>query len=409
MRTLFQINVVANSGSTGHIAEEIGCLAIASGWKSYIAYGRWACQSQSELIRVGTKIDNICHAVKSFFLDRHGFGSKRATRKLIRQIKQIKPDVIHLHNVHGYYLNCKLLFEYLSIAGIPVVWTLHDCWSMTGHCVHFQDIGCEKWLSLCNNCPNKYGYPRSLLFDNSRRNYQEKKQLFTSVDNLTIIPVCNWLDNVVSRSFLTSLSRKVIVNGIDLELFVPYKGPNKIRSELGINSRFMILGVATVWNSAKGLKDIYTLRKLLPESDVIVLIGLTKKQINNLPSGIIGIERTENITHLVHYYSEADVFINPTYQDTLPTVNIESLACGTPVVTYNTGGSADVISQDTGFVVERGNLNSMLTSIFQIKQKGKVHYEVACRQRAVMHFNKKDRYVDYLKLYEQLISKNNII
>lgn len=403
MKTLFQINVVANSGSTGRIAEELGCMVMASGWKSYIAYGRWACPSKSQLIRIGTKLDNFCHAVLSFLFDRHGFGSTRATRKLITQIEQIKPDVIHLHNVHGYYLNYKLLFKYLSLAGVPVVWTLHDCWSMTGHCVHFQNIGCDKWLTLCNNCPNKHDYPKSLFLDNSRRNYLEKKELFTSAENLTVISVCNWLDNIVSRSFLNSLPRSVITNGIDLEQFAPYGKRNTIREDLGIGSRFMLLGVATIWSSTKGIEDIFTLRKLLPESDIIVLIGLTKKQIGKLPAGIVGIERTEDVKHLARFYSEADVFINPTYQDTLPTVSIEALACGTPVVTYDTGGSTDIVSSDTGFVIERGNISSFYEAINHIKHSGKHAYTGLCRNRAVRYFNKSDRYKDYLQLYNSLI------
>lgn len=404
MKTLFQINVVANSGSTGRIAEELGCLVMAAGWKSYIAYGRWACPSQSQLIRIGTKFDNFSHAVWSFLFDRHGLGSIQATRKLITQIERIKPDIIHLHNVHGYYLNYKLLFKYLSITGIPVVWTLHDCWSMTGHCVHFQNIGCEKWLSLCQDCPNKHDYPKSLFLDNSRPNYLEKKETFTSAGNLTVIPVCNWLDDIVSRSFLNVFPRYVITNGIDLEQFTPDNSRNKkVREDLSIGSHFMLLGVATVWSTTKGLEDIFTLRKLLPQSDVIVLIGLTKKQIRKLPVGIIGIEHTEDVKHLACFYSEADVFINPTYQDTLPTVSMEALACGTPVVTYDTGGSMDIVSFDTGFVIERGDISSFYEAVNHIKRSGRHTYTTSCRNRAMKYFNKSDRYKDYLQLYNRLI------
>ncbi|MCS2775734.1 glycosyltransferase [Bacteroides fragilis] len=174
MKILLQINVVANSGSTGRIAEELGRLVIAKGWKSYIAYGRWSCPSQSKLIRIGTKVDLFFHGLKSILFDRHGFGSRKATLKLISKIEKIKPDIIHLHNIHGYYLNCKILFEYLSCVDIPVVWTLHDCWSFTGHCVHFQNVGCNKWLLGCFACPNKRDYPTTLFLDNSQINYVEK-------------------------------------------------------------------------------------------------------------------------------------------------------------------------------------------------------------------------------------------
>ncbi len=400
---MFQINVVANSGSTGHIAEELGRLVIAKGWKSYIAYGRWACQSQSELIRVGNSMDIYIHALKSFLSDRHGLGSIRATRKLISKIQEVKPDIIHLHNIHGYYLNYEILFNYLSTAGIPVIWTLHDCWSMTGHCVHFQNIGCNKWKSTCFHCPNKHDYPKSLLWDNSRANYIKKKHLFRSMDNLTIVPVCKWLDTIVEASFLKDLKRKIVINGIDLDVFFPRNCKEKVDASLSINGRYMILAIATVWSRTKGLDDIFTLRQYLSEEYVIVLVGLTSKQMKRLPEGIIGIERTENVVQLVELYSAADVFVNPTYQDTLPTVNIEALACGTPIVTYDTGGSADIVDANTGFVVTRGDINGLLDSILTIRKRGNSFYKKACRSRAEKCFNKHECYKEYLYLYNQLL------
>lgn len=405
MPTLFQINVVANSGSTGRIAEELGRLVITAGWNSYIAYGRWACPSQSHLIRIGKKSDNICHAIKSMLFDHHGLGSKRATRKLIIEIEKIKPDVIHLHNIHGYYVNYEILFKYLAAVSIPVVWTLHDCWSITGHCTHFQNIGCEKWISECMNCPNKNEYPKSLFRDNSRANYKKKKQLFNSVNDITIIPVCNWLDEIISKSFLVSAERQVIVNGVDLDVFTPLKKRSLLKNKIGVYSKFMILAVATVWGVSKGFYDIKLLSSLISEDDVIVVVGLSSIQIKELPDNIIGIERTENIKQLVELYSAADVFINPTYQDTLPTVNMESLACGTPVITYDTGGCKDIVDPNTGIILERGNLYSLLESIKYIKKRGKSSYIANCRQRALCYFNKSERYKDYLTLYTQLISR----
>ena len=267
MKTLFQINVVANSGSTGHIAEELGRLVIASGWKSYIAYGRWACPSQSMLIRVGTRFDLFVHGLKSMFFDRHGFGSRRATLHLISKIEKIKPDIIHLHNLHGYYLNCEVLFDYLSTAKIPVVWTLHDCWSFTGHCVHFQNIGCEKWQTGCFACPNIRDYPKALGCDNSRMNFIEKKRLFTSVERMMIVPVCNWLSDMLSKSYLSQIKRQTIVNGIDLEMFTPKGNRDVIKSNLGVGTQYMILAVATVWGITKGFDDLIYLNSLLPDKE----------------------------------------------------------------------------------------------------------------------------------------------
>ena len=406
MPILFQINVVANSGSTGHIAEELGHLAISTGWESYIAYGRWACPSKSTLIQIGNKLEILAHYAKSLFFDLHGLSSKRATKKLISQIKLIKPDIIHLHNIHGYYLNYELLFDYLRIANIPVVWTLHDCWSMTGHCVHFQDIGCEKWITQCNHCPNISGYPKSLFRDNSIQNYCNKKKNFTGINNLTIVPVCSWLDHIVEKSFLKNYKRCIIGNGINLNVFSPYPEREKVRENLGIISKFMILAVATVWNDTKGWSDILGLHKILNNDFTIVIVGLTAKQLKILPDGIIGIMRTENVTELSRIYSAADVFINPTYQDTLPTVNMEALASGTPVITYDTGGSGGIVNENTGFVVERGNINGLIYALKIVKSKGKKSYEQACRDFAVKFYNKDDKYKEYLYLYNQLLIKS---
>ena len=403
MPTLFQINAVCNSGSTGRIAEDIGKLVQKNGWQSYIAFGRWSNSSSSVLYKIGNRVDLLMHVLYTRLFDKHGFASKRSTRELVKVIERVRPDIIHLHNIHGYYLNMEVLFDYLSSSGIPVVWTLHDCWAMTGHCVHFQDIGCEKWLKGCSNCPNKHGYPASLLKDRSKKNYLQKKELFTSARNLTVVSVCHWLDGVVGQSFLSSAKREVIVNGIDLDIFTPRVHREEMRVQMGLNSRFMILAVATGWNKTKGLDDILRLRELLSHQEVLVVVGLTKRQIKNLPSGIIGIEKTENVHRLADLYSMADVLINPTYQDTLPTVNMESLACGTPVVAYDTGGCKDIVDRDTGYIVERGDLNSMLVSITRIRHKGKSHYEAACRQRAVDCFDRAERYLDYLKLYDRLL------
>lgn len=400
---LLQINVVANSGSTGHIAEEIGKLAIASGWKSYIAYGRWACPSQSKLIRIGDKFDLLFHFIKSYLFDCHGLGSTRATRKLINDIEEIAPDIIQLHNIHGYYLNYKVLFKYLSSKNTPVVWTLHDCWGLTGHCVHFQDIKCMKWQNQCVNCPNITGYPKSLFWDNSARNYFIKKTFFNKINNLTIITVCSWLDDIVNRSFLKQNKRQIIVNGINLDIFSPLEDRKKIKEALGIQSQFMILAVATVWNKAKGWNDILRMSELINSDCTIVIVGLTSKQLKLLPKRVVGITHTENILELAKLYSAADIFVNPTYQDTLPTVNIEALASGTPIATYNTGGSADVVDDKTGFIVRPGDLDALVQAINVVKEKGKDFYKEACRNRAVKLFNKDDRYKDYFSLYNRLL------
>ncbi len=324
---------------------------------------------------------------------------------MVEKIQEIKPDIIHLHNLHGYYLNIEILFHYLATAGIPVVWTLHDCWPMTGHCAHFSFIGCDKWKTLCEHCPQKKGYPASYLMDRSLKNYQLKKKLFTSVPQMTLVPVSNWLANIVKESFLKIYPIKTIYNGVDTTVFTPCS-TTKIREKYKIpTNTFVILGIASIWSERKGLKDFIRLSESLKENEMIILVGLTDKQINILPRNILGISRTENIHELAELYSLTDVFVNPTWEDNFPTTNIEALACGTPVITYQTGGSPEALTPETGFVVEQGDLAGIRDAIDSIKSKGKSFYAESCRERAVRMFNKNERYAEYLELYEQMLSE----
>lgn len=396
-KTLLQINVTVNSGSTGRIAEEIGQTAMTNGWKSYIAYGRNDRPSKSELIRIGTDLDVKLHGLQTRLFDRHGLGSKKATVELIKKIKEINPDIIHLHNIHGYYLNYKILFEYLKSTNIPVVWTLHDCWSFTGHCAHFVAYNCNKWETLCENCSHHMSYPQSLFADNSKNNFILKKACFCSIDNLHLVPVSNWLSNLLESSFFSNKEKIVIYNGIDTSIFKP-KLVNRS------DNRFLILGVTNMWSKSKGLDDFIQLSTLLNSLKYeIILVGLTSNQISKLPSNIEGIERTASIEDLVTYYSMADAFLNMTYADSFPTTNLEALACGTPIITYNTGGSPEAISEDTGFVVEQGDMNSVVKAIQIIEAKGKAFYSANCRRRAEENFDKDKQFEKYFELYKELL------
>ena len=393
---LLQINSSANVGSTGRIAEQLGQIAINHGWNSYIAYGRYVNKSSSHLIKVGSKLDLIYHLFISRCFDKHGLGSKGATYRFIKKIKKIKPDVIHLHNIHGYYINYRILFEYLAKTNIPVVWTLHDCWSFTGHCAHFVTANCERWKTGCYDCPLKLHYPRSLFLDRSKQNYELKKKLFTANKKLHIITVSQWLAGIVKQSFLKEANIQVINNGIDLSVYKPFTGKRK--------KKFEILGVASVWTEEKGLNDFYKLNEILDHNLFeISMVGLNDQQIKKLPYGIRGIQRTNSSHELAKYYSNADVFVNPTYADTFPTVNIEAIACGTPVVTYKTGGSVESITERTGLIVETGNIEQLANAVETIRKNGKTYYSNACRKRAIECFNKDDRYEDYLNLYKRLI------
>lgn len=393
-KVLLQINVTANWGSTGKIAEQIGQCAIAHGWDSYIAYGRWYNPSQSHLIKIGNKLDMYQHYAEQRILDNEGLCSRRATKEFIKRINEIKPDVIQLHNIHDHYLNYRLLFEYLNKTDIKVVWTFHDCWAFTGHCFHFITKGCERWKSGCFDCPLQHEYPKT-FFDRSRKNYTMKKNLFGANNNLTIIACSEWIANFVRQSFLKDKPIYVINNGVDLNVF-------KGSESLGTNKKsFHVLAVSNVWNKDKGFGDILKLREILSNEYEITIVGVTKQQLNSLPQGIVGIERTQNVQELVALYSKADVFINPTYADNFPTVNLEALACGTPVITYRTGGSPEALDEKTGVVVEQGDINGLAVAIQKMKENPL--FSADCRKRAEDYFEKDKCFEKYIELYNSLI------
>lgn len=399
MPKLLQINATCNWGSTGHIAEQIAVLAEGHGWDCYIAHGaRYVRKSSIKTIPIGSKIGNMVHALVSLLQGRHGLSSTRATNIFIESIRSINPDIIHLHNIHGYYINYKILFEFLKESNIPVVWTLHDCWSMTGQCTHFESVGCEKWQTGCEHC-SLLGASYKTLVDRSRKNWELKKSLFSSVDNLTIVPVSHWLEDVVKKSYLQNLRTVVIHNGIDLKVFRPV---DIKKQDLGLDEdKRTVLGVSSEWGAKKGLNDFIELSK---NSEIqVVLIGVTAQQKAELPKNIIAVERTHSQEELAKYYSVADVFVNPTYEDSLPTVNLEALACGTPIVTYRTGGSTETIDEKTGIVVEKGDIDGLLKAIRYITEKGKASFLDACRDRAVNCFNKEIKFEEYIHLYNSLL------
>lgn len=392
---VLQINSVCGIGSTGRIATDIHNILIEQGHESYIAYGRDLPKNCENAIRIGSKIDNYTHVAKTRLLDKHGFGSIQATKEFINRIKDIDPDIIHLHNIHGYYINVEILFNYLKEANKPVVWTLHDCWSFTGHCSHFDYIGCNKWKTGCFNCPQKQEYPKSILINNSEQNFHRKSEAFTGVENLTIVTPSKWLAQLVNESFLNDYRIEIIHNGIDLEVFKPTK--SSFREKYNLQNKFIILGVASTWTNRKGLEEFVKLSHELDKDEVIVLVGVTEKQINQIPQNIIGITRTNNVEELVDIYSSADVFVNPTLEEVLGMTNIEALACGTPVVTFDTGGSPECIDNNTGIVVEKENLKQLRKTIFNIKENS--FNESTLIERSRKLYNKNERYQEYLDLY----------
>ena len=407
MKKLLQINPVLRvNTSTGRIMQEIGELAMLHGWKTYMAYSKGRDgikECKSEIVPVGDVWSTAWHGLETRLLDRHGLASDRATREFIKRIETIAPDIVHIHNIHGYFLNYRILFDFLSRSGIPVVWTVHDCWLYTGHCYYYSYAGCNKWQTGCGHCPQKKEFPASYFSDRSHRNWLDKKTAFTSMplDKLTIVPVSDWIREEMSRSFLKDYHFQVIHNGINTEVFDVYDA-TAVRQQYSLGDKHIFLGVASIWSREKGLADFIKMSELIAQDEVIVLVGIKPEDMKLLPKNVVAIARTENIHQLAELYSAADVFINPTWQDNYPTVNLEAIACGTPVVTYRTGGSIEAITDTTGFIVEQGDVAGLVDAARCIIRRGKEAYRNVCRQYAVANFRKEDRYADYLNLYRQL-------
>lgn len=401
---VLQINSVFKKGSTGKIVYSIHELLTKLGHKSFVAFGRDGKQENLPfLIRIGADIDVYMHGLLTRNFDLHGYGSGRATLKFIKAIEKLKPDVIHLHNIHGYYLNVFLLFEYLKKSKAKVLWTLHDCWPFTGHCAYFDYIGCDKWKSHCFKCPQINRYPKSMLIDNSALNYKAKKEAFTGLKDLTIVVPSKWLSSLVKESFLKEYPVEIITNGVDLDIFRPLFGKFKQRYDL--ENKFIILGVANVWEDRKGIRYFYELEKYLMKDEMIVIVGRIQCVQKYKSSKIKFIERTDNQEQLAEIYSSADVFVNPTLEDNFPSINLEALACGTPIVTFNSGGAGEAVVDECGFVINKGDVKKMMEAIRHIKDRGKDTYTESCLKRAREYYSDKIMSLKYLKLYEQILQK----
>jgi glycosyltransferase involved in cell wall biosynthesis len=405
-KRLLQICIQGNVGSVGSMAEELGKCVLSHGWDSYIAMGRDLRPSRSKIIVIGSKLDILINVFLQRVFGDIRLGSKKSTLRLIKHIKEINPDLIHLHHLHGYFINFHILFQYLSQANIPVIWTMHDCWAFTGHCTHFSHVNCEKWKIECNNCPQLKKYPSTLFFDNSKSNYYNKLNLIYSVNDLVIVSVSNWLHRNVEQSFLNKLESTVILNGIDLDVFKPTLFSTRvIRQKYNLEERFLIMGAATRWTEQKGIFDFIALSKVLDPNCVIVLIGLDKSQIKRLPGNIIGLEVTENISDLVNLYNESDLFLNLSVEETFGLTTIEALACGTPVIVYDSTATSEILTTEAvGEVVESQNINELLKAINKIKSKGKNFYSEKCRNLVMNNYSKNLSNESYFQLYDSKLS-----
>lgn len=365
MKYLF-INVVAGSGSTGRIAAEQCRTLQAQGHECVLAYGRWENNCEGVTThRIGTTLDYQLHGLMTRFFDLHGFGSKRATRKFLRWIKEYDPDVIWLHNIHGYYLNIELLFDYLKTCGKTIRWTLHDCWAFTGHCTHFTYMGCEQWKTECYKCVQLKEYPKCIGLSNVCRNFARKRRAFTGVPNLELITPSQWLADRVEQSFLKGYPVEVVYNKVDTTVFKPT--PSDFRERYGLQNKVVILGVANVWNVRKGILVFETLASRLNEHYALVMVGLTDDQIKKLPARILRLKKTDNAKQLAEIYTAADLFVNPSVEETFGMTTAEALACGTRAIVYRGTACEEIVKEMGGIAVEQSE-NAMIESVLELTQ-----------------------------------------
>ena len=353
---VLMINSVCGTGSTGRLCAELAQEYERGGHVVKIAYGRDGyvpehCRSYA--VRIGSDLDVRLHGVLTRLTDRHGFGSASATRKFLRWADGFDPDVLWLHNLHGYYINIELLFRWIkSRPQMQVKWTLHDCWALTGHCAFFSRVGCERWKHHCGNCPQKREYPASLLLDGSRHNHEKKKKLFTGIRDLTLITPSYWLKELVEQSFLKEYPVEVVYHGIDRDIFRPMTSDFRLRH--GLEEKRMLLGVASTWEKRKGLEDFLSLAAMLDDRYRIVLVGLRPDQMQQLPANVMALPRTNNPQELAEIYSSADLFLNPSREETFGMTTLEAIACGTKAVVYRDTACQEIAEAYGGIAVPQG-------------------------------------------------------
>lgn len=411
---ILQINTFYQFGSTGRIVRDLKLLGEQQGFESYVAFGPEIDNGDEHILRLQSILRRKLNILRTRLFDSHGFYNEEETRRLLKWIDLIRPDIIHLHNIHNHYVHVGWLFDYIKKHQIPVVWTLHDCWPFTGHCAYFDYAHCEKWKDGCYECPSLRDYPPTWFIDRTNKNYKLKRDTFTGVKNLTLVTPSRWLADLTCASYLKEYPVEVINNGVDTDAFK--MSNNIIKERLGISGKKMLLAMATTFDRRKGTEFLQELPKLLNDNEVLVLVGLAEEQ-KKLFDYVrcIGIGRTNNVTELATYYASADVFINPTLEDNFPTTNIEALACGTPVVTFNTGGSVESVLDNenvidvngrketpVGMVVPQGNLPALIAAAREIFNRGRQSYIEACRNKAVKHYNKDIQYLKYIELYRHI-------
>lgn len=395
---VLQITAFSGWGCTGRIAQGICETLMENGNDAAIAWGRINTAPESiPTMKIGCRMDQLAHGAYTRITDKCGLGSKAVTKSFLKKLEYYAPDIVHIHILHGYYINLEILFHYLKEKGIPVVWTFHDCWAFTGHCPYFDIAGCDKWKNGCHSCAQKTHHPQSLFLDNSKRNYDRKRDAFTGIDNMVIVTPSSWLKGLVEQSFFKKYPVRVIHNGINMNNFRPTYGVMK--ETLGLKNKKILLGVSSTWAEGKGMADFIHLSKKISVDYKIVLVGLDSKQLEELPNNIIGIERTDSVAELAELYTAATVFLNLTYEDNYPTTNLEAIACGTPVITYRTGGSPEIVEK-TGFgqIVQQGSIEEVLEAIPKAEK-------MSVPNGLSAYLDQKERFTEYQQLYEELLQE----
>jgi putative colanic acid biosynthesis glycosyltransferase len=383
---ILMINSVSGFGSTGSICVDIAEKLELQGHECYIAYGQ-VSRGYSKGFKIGTKLENHLHNLGSRIVGKQGYFTKSGTKKLVAFIEDYDPDVIHLHNLHGNYLNLEILFAYLLQVQKPVVWTLHDCWAFTGKCAHYTDVQCFKWQTHCNNCPQVQKYPPSLLLDRSSDMFDDKKEWFTSIKNMTIIPVSNWLAREVSKSFLNEFPSIPIYNWVDHEVFKPML-PTDFHTKYQVSpEKFTVLVVSAGWHKTDvKYQDTLLLASLLPIEIQLIMIGRVDEP-QLLPHTIKHIDYLHGNSELAKAYSFADVYVHLSTEDTFGKVIAEALSCGTPAIVYDATACPEIIDTNSGYVVEKRNIEQVLEAIYKIKENTKLYYSVNCRDRVIEKFD----------------------
>ena len=396
------INSVCGIGSTGRISTDLAEILEKEGHECKVAYGRGFVPENCRkyAVRIGNDLNIKIDGLKTRLFDNAGFNSKAVTKKFLKWVREYNPDLIHLHNIHGYYINIEMLFKFLKELGKPVVWTLHDCWAFTGHCSHYTEAGCYKWQTECSGkCIRKKAYPKSMFISRAKRNFIKKKALFTSLEKLSFITPSEWLAEEARASFLGKYEVKAIPNGVDLDIFKPTK--SNFREKYGLENKKIILGVATAWSNKKGANIFADLSGILGEEYKVVLVGMTKEQAEKMPKEVLVIPRTNNVKELAEIYTAADVFLNLGKEETMGLTTVEAMACGTPAITSNRTAVPEVVDEKSGIVLEDLEIETVIGGIKEVLAKDYPN----TRSRAE-EYEKTAQYNKYLASYKKFFKQN---